>query len=141
VFINAWHDRCILAGSDIYKEISNNLKKADIILLLISYDFIASVYCYDNEMKYAMEKHNKGEAVIIPVILRPCDWQDTPNSIHYWRNISQAKNSYNESFHLEDDGYILYLKFCDSSHRLQSLYILCICQCPVQMHISPIHMY
>lgn len=77
-FIDAWHDRCILPGSDIDKEISNNLKKADIILLLISSDFIASDYCYDNEMKYAMEKHNKEEAVIIPVILRPCDWQNTP---------------------------------------------------------------
>jgi len=76
--INAWHDRCILAGSEVDKEISNNLKKADIILLLISPDFIASDYCYDNEMKYAIERHDKKESVVIPVILRPCDWHDTP---------------------------------------------------------------
>lgn len=76
--ISAWHDRCIQAGSDINKEISNNLKKAQIILLLISSDFLASDYCYDNEMKLAIEKHNKQEVVVIPVILRPCDWKDTP---------------------------------------------------------------
>ena len=75
--INTWHDRCILPGAEFDKEISLNLKKADIILILISPDFLASDYCYDNEMKFAMRKHEKNEAIIIPVILRPCDWKDT----------------------------------------------------------------
>jgi len=75
--INAWHDRCIMPGKDFDKEISKNLKAADIILLLISADFLASDYCYDNEMKYALQKHDRKEAVVIPVILRPCDWKDT----------------------------------------------------------------
>ena len=76
--ITAWHDRRIHVGADLDKEISKNIQDADLILLLISSDFIASDYCYDNEMKLAIEKHEKGESVVIPVILRPCDWHDTP---------------------------------------------------------------
>lgn len=75
--INAWHDRCIMPGSEFDKEISKNLKTADIILLLISADFLASDYCYDIETKYALERNERNEAVVIPVILRPCDWKDT----------------------------------------------------------------
>ncbi len=75
--INSWHDRRINAGAEIDNEISHNLKNADIILLLVSSDFLASDYCYDREMEYAMQMHNKNEAVVIPVILRPCDWHET----------------------------------------------------------------
>jgi hypothetical protein len=48
---------------------------AKIILLLVSSDFIASDYCYDIEMKRALEKHRAGEARVIPIILHPCDWE------------------------------------------------------------------
>lgn len=75
--ITVWHDRCILGGSDLNREINNNLKTSNVILLLISSDFLASDYCYDNEMTYAMTMHEKNEATVIPVILRPCDWHDT----------------------------------------------------------------
>jgi CheY-like chemotaxis protein len=51
---------------------------AQIILLLVSADFLASDYCYDVEMKRAMERHASGEARVIPIILRPCDWHVTP---------------------------------------------------------------
>lgn len=44
----------------------------------MSSDFIASDYCYDREMTRALERHHLGEARVIPVILRPCDWQGTP---------------------------------------------------------------
>ena len=53
-------------------------RKLNIILLLISSDFIASDYCYDVEMTRAMERHEQGTARVIPVILRPCDWQHAP---------------------------------------------------------------
>jgi hypothetical protein len=49
-----------------------------IILLLISIDFINSEYCYDTEMERAMERHQKGEARVIPIILRSCLWQYAP---------------------------------------------------------------
>lgn len=76
--IESWHDRRINAGTDIDAEISKHLKEADIILLLVSSDFLASNYCYDKEMLYAMEQHGKGKAIAVPVILRPCDWHDAP---------------------------------------------------------------
>ncbi|MEH2217536.1 MULTISPECIES: toll/interleukin-1 receptor domain-containing protein [unclassified Nostoc] len=77
-FIETWHDRRITAGEEFDKAISKNLEEADIILLLVSSDFLASNYCYDIEMQRAMEKHEQGESHIIPVILRPCDWRSAP---------------------------------------------------------------
>lgn len=75
--IEAWHDRRILAGSEIDGEISMHMKNADIILLLISSDFMASAYCYDKEMNYALEKYGNNEVKVIPIILRPCGWEDS----------------------------------------------------------------
>ncbi|MFS1421220.1 TIR domain-containing protein [Vibrio splendidus] len=76
--INTWHDRQITAGSELDPVISDNLEKSDVILLLISAYFLGSDYCYDIEMKRALEKHKAGEATVIPVILHPCDWQSAP---------------------------------------------------------------
>jgi hypothetical protein len=76
--IEMWHDRRIIAGSNLDSAISEQLESAQIILLLISADFLASDYCYDIEMGRAMEKHHDGSAAVIPVILRPCDWYSSP---------------------------------------------------------------
>lgn len=76
--ISSWHDRRIAAGTELAGAIDGHLDAADVILLLISPDFIASDYCYEREMKRAMERHREGEARVIPVILRPCDWKDLP---------------------------------------------------------------
>ncbi len=76
--ISVWHDRRLLAGDELDSGISTDLEKADIILLLVSPDFLASEYCYSKEMLRALERHDAGEARVIPVILRPCDWQKAP---------------------------------------------------------------
>lgn len=76
--IEVWHDRRIVAGSNLVSAISDQLETSQIILLLISADFLASDYCYDIEMRRAMEKNASGSAVVIPVILRPCDWHSSP---------------------------------------------------------------
>jgi hypothetical protein len=76
--ITTWHDRQITAGSEWAGAIDTHLNSAGIILLLISPDFIASDYCYDIELTRAMERHEAGEAIVIPVILRPADWTDAP---------------------------------------------------------------
>jgi hypothetical protein len=76
--IETWHDRRIAAGREFHGEISANLEAADVILLLVSADFLASDYCYDLETARAIERHEAGAAAVIPVILRPCDWHDTP---------------------------------------------------------------
>jgi hypothetical protein len=77
-FIETWHDRRITAGEGVDHAISVNLESADIVLLLVSPDFLASDYCYDREMARAIERHQAGLATVIPVILRPCDWHDAP---------------------------------------------------------------
>ena len=76
--ISGWTDRKITAGSEWAGKIDEHLNSAQVILLLISADFLASDYCYDIEMKRAMERHDSGEARVIPVILRPCPWQSAP---------------------------------------------------------------
>jgi hypothetical protein len=77
--IETWHDRMIRAGDELDGAIDRNMEDADVILLLVSSDFLASSYCFDVEVKRAMDRHEAGTARVIPVILRPCDWQeDTP---------------------------------------------------------------
>lgn len=73
-----WCDAKIEPGKEWEKSIFTALSKARIILLLISADFIDSNYCYDIEMKNAIERHESGTAIVIPIILSHCDWLDTP---------------------------------------------------------------
>ncbi len=73
--IDLWSDHRINPGEELAGKIGQHLESADIILLLVSPDFLNSDYCYDIEMKRAMGCHDRGETRVIPVILRPCDWQ------------------------------------------------------------------
>lgn len=76
--VSTWHDRKILPGDEFDREISEHLEGAGLILLLVSPSFIASKYCYEKEMVRALERHEAKEARVIPVILRPCDWNTAP---------------------------------------------------------------
>ena len=76
--IKEWHFRKISAGKEWDKEISVHLEAADIVLLLISVDFINSSYSYDVEMECALERQQAGGARVIPIILRNCLWQSSP---------------------------------------------------------------
>ncbi|MBC7970048.1 MAG: TIR domain-containing protein [Verrucomicrobia bacterium] len=78
--ITAWHDRQITAGSEWAGAIDDHLDSARVILLLISADFLASDYCWDVELKRAIERHEAGEACVIPIILKPVDWSGAPFS-------------------------------------------------------------
>lgn len=78
--IYPWQDRAIEAGTDWAAEIKARLESAGIILLLITPRFIASEYCFDQEMQRAMARHAAGTARVIPIIMKPCDWQSTPFS-------------------------------------------------------------
>ncbi len=75
--IQEWHDRKIGAGQEWREEIDAQLEAADIILLLISPDFIASDYCYSIEMKRALARHLEGAARVVPIIVRTVNWQTT----------------------------------------------------------------
>lgn len=99
--IKAWHDRAITAGEEWKNAIDNHLESANIILLLISSDFLASDYCYDIELKRALERHDSNQAQVIPVILRSVDWHRSPfgklsalpkdgKAITSWQNEDEA---------------------------------------------------
>ncbi len=96
-----WYDRDISAGTEWEHEIDSHLNTAQVILLLISPDFLASDYCYSIEMERALERHEAGEARVIPIILQSVDWQDAPFSklqvlpknakaVTRWRNYNDA---------------------------------------------------
>ena len=76
--INIWYDQKVSPGIEWESEIDKHLKTAHIILLLISPAFLNSEYCYSIEMERALERHQRGEVRVIPVILRPTLWQETP---------------------------------------------------------------
>ncbi|MCI0610940.1 MAG: TIR domain-containing protein [Anaerolineae bacterium] len=76
--ISTRHDRKIESGDEWKTQIDSRLEQATIILLLISADFIDSDYCWKIEMKRALERHKAKEAVVIPVMLRHCDWKGAP---------------------------------------------------------------
>lgn len=99
--LEVWHDRRIGAGEELDSSIGAHVEQDEIILLLVSPDFLASNYCYDREMLRAMERHDAGHAVVIPVILRPCDWHMAPfgklratptdgRAITTWPNLDEA---------------------------------------------------
>lgn len=99
--IEPWHDRRIAAGAVVDDAIANGLEEADIILLLVSASFMASAYCYSREMERAMQRHQEGTAVVIPVIVRTCDWHPAPfgkllavpkdgKAIDLWANFDEA---------------------------------------------------
>ena len=75
--IETWFDRDILAGSELDAEIAENLESADLFFLLVSADFLDSSYCFDREMQRALQRHDCGEARVIPIIAEPCDWKPT----------------------------------------------------------------
>lgn len=76
--IESWSDRSIKPGESIDEEIKKQLESADLILLLVSVDFINSKYCYEVELEKALERHAAKELRIVPVILRSCLWQLSP---------------------------------------------------------------
>lgn len=76
--ITGWHDRKIGAGKEWKDDIDTHINTAQIILLLISANFIASDYCWDVEVKRAMERHEAHEVRVIPIIIDVVDWKSAP---------------------------------------------------------------
>jgi len=76
--IETWNDRELIAGQEWNEEILAELNSAEIILLLISIDFIASQYIWDKELATAMKRHEEGTAQVVPIIMKNCLWQDMP---------------------------------------------------------------
>jgi cellulose biosynthesis protein BcsQ len=75
--IRIWSDTEIPSGSAWSQEINLRLETADIILLLVSADYFASP-ASGRDMERALARHQAGDAIVIPIILRPVDWQTAP---------------------------------------------------------------
>lgn len=99
--IVGWHNRKVEGGQEWQGQIDEHLNRARVILLLVSAEFLASPYCYDIEVTRAIERHQEGSARVIPIILKPCDWQGAPfgslqalpkdgKPITIWSNRDQA---------------------------------------------------
>lgn len=78
--ISDWYDGDIAPGTDWHEQIQTHLNHAQVILLLISADFMASELCYSIEMQQAIARHQTNKARVIPIILRPTDWEGAPFS-------------------------------------------------------------
>lgn len=73
-----WYRVKILPGGDWDREIARELDDAAIILLLVSADFLASDYCWAQEVARALERAEQRQAAVVPILLRPCDWEGAP---------------------------------------------------------------
>lgn len=71
--ITAWTDRQITAGNEWRNVIDENLLDADIVIILVSPDFVNSEYCYDLEMGKAIERHRANSCRVIPIYIRVTD--------------------------------------------------------------------
>jgi len=76
--ISVWDDTKIQPGSAWRAEIEQAIQSTKVAILLVSADFLASDYCFDIELKRAMERHAEGKARVIPIIIRKCDWSSAP---------------------------------------------------------------
>jgi hypothetical protein len=75
--LSGWHSRVVGAGSDGRDGASAHAAQADIFLLLVSADLLADTYFHGPEVRLALERHRRGEARVIPVLVRPCSWKHT----------------------------------------------------------------
>lgn len=78
--IAPWNDRDIMPGEEWDGVIKKQLVEADIILLLVSSDFLATDYIWDVELGMAMKRHEEKSAQVVPIAIRPCSWNETPFS-------------------------------------------------------------
>lgn len=78
--IETWSDRALTPGQAWDAEIQSRLEQADIILLLVSVNFLASDYSYVRETALALDRARSGSAAVVPVILSPVDWKLAPFS-------------------------------------------------------------
>lgn len=76
--LSTWHNRQIETSAEWKRQPDDNMERADIILLLVSADFLASEYCDAREIRRALERHEQGQTRVIPVIVRDVNWRQTP---------------------------------------------------------------
>jgi len=102
--IEIWTDRKILPGEHWQKRINEEIEIADLILLLVSSDFIASDYCFDIEIEKAVRQHKDGESIVVPIIIRDCDWEGAPFE-HIQGLPTDMKPIVSKHWYSKDEGF------------------------------------
>jgi len=77
-YIEYWDGQIIPPGAEWDKEIKNRLNEAEVIIFLVSADSISSAYINNVEFALAMQKLDRKEAIILPVMVRNCDVESSP---------------------------------------------------------------
>jgi hypothetical protein len=78
--VESWHAQAIPPDTNGASAIGEYLEAADLILFLVSDSFLGSSHYWRTETQRAVERHMAGEAMIMPIVLSPCDWANTPFS-------------------------------------------------------------
>ncbi|MDK3075542.1 toll/interleukin-1 receptor domain-containing protein [Sedimentitalea sp. JM2-8] len=99
--IETFYDRDILAGSELDADIERKMEAADLFLLAASPDFIASDCCVEREMKRVPERHAAGNARVLPIVVKECDWK----VMDMLRQLKAGDNSANGGFNVSADDY------------------------------------
>lgn len=76
--ITTWTDQEITAGARFDNVIENALNSSNLFFALLSHEYLASRYCYETEFLKALEIEQQGKITIVPIILEPCDWTNSP---------------------------------------------------------------
>lgn len=102
--IDTWTDREIHAGGVIDDHVKHGLEQAEIYLLLVSSAFIQSDYCFEKEFARACERQQAGEAIIVPIIIRDCDWKIT--ALRRYKALpDDGKPVISRHWHTSDEGF------------------------------------
>jgi len=99
--IDIWDDEQIAGGQNWKEEIESKLRTAQVAILLVSADFLASDFINDFEIPILLERGKKGEVSIVPMLIRPVyfqgselsDFKGLPKSgkpISNWQNEDEA---------------------------------------------------
>lgn len=99
--LEEWNDRQVKAGDEWDQAIKSKLNQANIILFLVSKNFIASDYINDVEIHNAITRHKKGEVRIVPILINYCFFDGSPiaqfpifpkgnKPIQAWKNPDEA---------------------------------------------------
>lgn len=126
--INVWDESEISAGKERTEEIEKHLNSARIILLLVSPDFIDSDELWQRDVKIAMKRRNAKEALVIPVLLRTCEWKATQlgglqalpineEFITNWQNKDEAFKEVAKGIREAIEGKLDYISIPQTSKR------------------------
>jgi len=104
-YIDVWHDGQIIAGEKWDDKIKSELERSDIVLLLISKDFLASRYINENEMKWVLELHRKGKIDVVPIILGECDWKSEESIASFQVLPERGKPIVSKHWYSKDEAF------------------------------------